>query len=534
MLSLQAAVLAIASLATGDTILLDFYADWCGPCRQMGPTIEQLVAQGYPVRKVNVDQQRQLAAQYQVQGIPCFVLLVDGREADRLVGAASSDSLKRMFQKAGVAPGQQPQRTAGENLASDPARTTPAAGRRLDSFIQEARGTQPSVAPAAAATAIPLAGVSTSAPVGAPAAPPSGASGDPRVAADGSIRANVNDLLAASVRLRIEDATGHSCGSGTIIDVRGDQALILTCGHVFRDSAGKGRISVDMFGPGAPRGIDAQVVGYDLDRDVGLISFRPGVPVKPARLAPSGFRVQRGEAVVSIGCDNGSEPSARVSRVSAIDKYLGPPNLEVSGQPVQGRSGGGLFNADGCLIGVCNAADPSDNEGLYAASASIQAILDREGLSAVYRQQDTQLAAAGQDVQPLAPLVDIRPPEMPGSMPRALPSEIPLTTAPAQAVPAGAEGSPTGAENIRIPSGAEVVCVIRSLDDPRAKSQIVVLDRVSPTFLQQVAAEQQRQSARQITSLATRRSAGTSVPAAHDVPPSVSSRSLTWLKPSTN
>ena len=56
-------------------------------------------------------------------------------------------------------------------------------------------------------------------------------------------------LIAASVRLRVEDADGHSCGSGTIIDARGGEALILTCGHIFRDSKGKGRIEVDLPGP---------------------------------------------------------------------------------------------------------------------------------------------------------------------------------------------------------------------------------------------------------------------------------------------
>ena len=59
---------------------------------------------------------------------------------------------------------------------------------------------------------------------------------------------------------------------------------MLTCGHVFRESKGQGRVTVDMFGPGSPKNVVGQVIGYDLNRDVGLVSFRPGVPVTVARL----------------------------------------------------------------------------------------------------------------------------------------------------------------------------------------------------------------------------------------------------------
>ena len=58
-------------------------------------------------------------------------------------------------------------------------------------------------------------------------------------------------LIESSVRLNIADPAGSSYGSGTIIDARQGEALVLTCGHIFRDSKGQGTITVDLFGAGA-------------------------------------------------------------------------------------------------------------------------------------------------------------------------------------------------------------------------------------------------------------------------------------------
>ncbi len=76
-----------------DAILLDFYADWCGPCQSMTPTVNSLAQAGYVVQRINIDQQPDLARQYGVNAIPCFVVVQQGREIDRVVGVTSVEHL---------------------------------------------------------------------------------------------------------------------------------------------------------------------------------------------------------------------------------------------------------------------------------------------------------------------------------------------------------------------------------------------------------------------------------------------------------
>lgn len=79
--------------------LIDFYAEWCGPCKVMTPTIESLMEQynvegsNVEVKKSNVDQESELASKYSVRSIPTLVFLKDGVEADRVVGIQSKEAL---------------------------------------------------------------------------------------------------------------------------------------------------------------------------------------------------------------------------------------------------------------------------------------------------------------------------------------------------------------------------------------------------------------------------------------------------------
>jgi thioredoxin 2 len=78
-------------------VLVDFWAPWCGPCRMVSPAVERLaveLAGRLKVVKVNTDEAPDVAGRYAVQGIPLLVLLRDGAEVDRRVGAHPEDALR--------------------------------------------------------------------------------------------------------------------------------------------------------------------------------------------------------------------------------------------------------------------------------------------------------------------------------------------------------------------------------------------------------------------------------------------------------
>lgn len=83
-------------LDSKEPVFVDFYADWCGPCRMLSPVMDQ-IGQTHKVVKVNVDEDGELASAYGIMSIPCVILFKGGKEAGRSIGLVPKEQITKLL-----------------------------------------------------------------------------------------------------------------------------------------------------------------------------------------------------------------------------------------------------------------------------------------------------------------------------------------------------------------------------------------------------------------------------------------------------
>ena len=85
-------------LKSDTTVLVDFYADWCGPCKMLSPIIDSVAMENKNIKvvKVNVDDAQDLAIKYQVMSIPTVVIIKNGQEVNRSVGLVNKSKIEEL------------------------------------------------------------------------------------------------------------------------------------------------------------------------------------------------------------------------------------------------------------------------------------------------------------------------------------------------------------------------------------------------------------------------------------------------------
>ena len=495
-----------ASAAELDNVLLDFTATWCGPCQQMSSTVSKLERQGLPVRKVDIDQEPALAARFGVKSIPCFVLVSNGREIDRVTGLTDEKQLRSMLNKLPKAdavasvPNAGPRRGAGSSGAG----LGPGVGI---GSLGSPEGKRPPIGLPPIFNGQSKAKDSRGVPA---------LQDEPAIARgqSGDDAAGPVDPLFASVRLRVQDGSGINFGSGTIIDSRPGRAVILTCGHIFRKGGNDSKVEVDLFrtatnakSKGKVETVQGKVLHFDLDADVGLVTIVQSLRLPTVRLGSS-RELSVKDRVQSIGCSGGDDPTREDQLLTALNKYDGPDNIECSTMPQQGRSGGGLFFGNE-LIGVCIAADPKEKRGIYAAMKPIALLLEKVGLGhlaplplaveGALAKTNTPAAAASAENRTTAAVA--------APFGRGLATDRASATVTAAdditrflaselGVAGGGLTEPSAAPQDY--EGAEIICIVRS-KTPGVPSRVVIVNQASGRFVGDLLHESQATGDRTVT-----------------------------------
>ncbi len=445
-----------------------FTMSGCAPCKQMEPEIDLLISKGYPITKIDAALQPQWSQRFGVTSTPTVVIVVNDQIVRKQSGILDAGTIASWINS----------QSASLTAANDSANATAATSRTDPNALggsgmpQSDRIADDSTGDTVhQGTRVPAGEIETAA-------------------------------MQATVRIRVEDAEGFSFATGTVIHSYQGESLVLTCGHVFRENQGRGKISAEVNWLGdSPKRVSGELISYDSDaNDVALIAIYPGFDIPPARLAEEEFTVAAGDEVFSIGCDLGEPPTIRRTQIKNQATYDGAKKYDIVGRPVVGRSGGGLFTPSGYLIGVCNAAAVHEDEGVYSSINNIYHEIGRAGLVHVFRGATQQLASPPPPSPELLALAaEVRGDVVTGS--RANDSPAPRFDAeqllagnrsapPVGITPVGyarpdSPLPPLDTGNSSHPVEMEAIVVLRSKSN-HLETRTIVVDRLPPELLSQL------------------------------------------------
>ena len=387
------AVKPVAAQENQSPILYFFTNDGCAPCLAVKPVIDTLTAGGYPIKTLKAAEHPQFAQQLGVDRTPTVVLIAGNQIVGRQSGMIDGATLEQWFAKVGV--------------SAQPAfdRIQPRQQNRL-ADNRSSRSTQPQPRFAANQQAPGTKVVIDRQVTNQDPARRSGSTFSSPTMIRGTSRPSSlaeQQALNATVRLKVEDNEGTSYATGTVIHTHGNESLVVTCGHVFRDSQGQGRISAEYDLYTQPKVASGRLIDYDAKaKDIAIVVIRTESPLAAVPLADKSSSIRTGFDVFSIGCDHGDDPTIRRSQIKNRAAYDGSLKYDIFGRPVSGRSGGGLFTESGQLIGVCNAAAVEVDEGIYSALDTIYWELATTGLDHLFDGGNSALLAS-QSASPSIP-----------------------------------------------------------------------------------------------------------------------------------
>lgn len=344
----------------------------CPPCRQVAPEIDTLKREGYKVSTIVLSENPQWADRFQVQRVPTVIMVVNQRIVGRHEGLISAQTLREWFGVMGVDQPTAASKSDRAGLGLVRGRGQSGASRAVNDNSQ----------PVAATTSTMH-------------------KGTPNPANKTEYQA-----LQATVRLKVQDSQGASYATGTVIHCHQGEWLIMTCGHAFREAGYQGRITGEYnFANGPIRSANAELISYDAGpRDIALVAMRTGENIQPMSLASADHPPSTNQSVFSLGCDQGADPTIRHTKIKHKALYDGATKFVIFGRPTIGRSGGGLFNESGELVGVCNAAMVDSDEGVYTSLETVYWQLAQANLTHLFvdpaeRRNQPRLASVESDSQ---------------------------------------------------------------------------------------------------------------------------------------